>query len=120
MRTLPNYEPENSPYEDIEFDSKFYDLERFIANYKDTKSPIFLNLNVQSINAKHSKLNEIVNRLLQKKVPIQVIALQETWAIKYPNLLDLPGFQRIIFKNRSIGRGGGVGFYVRNGIDYKI
>ena len=32
----------------------------------------------------------------------------------------IPGFQRLIFKSRSLNRGGGIGFYVRSGISTKI
>ena len=32
----------------------------------------------------------------------------------------IPGFQRLIFKSRSLSRGGGIGFYVRSGISTKI
>jgi hypothetical protein len=103
---MPNYEQAENPLENIEFQSKFYDVEVFIETFKNTKLPIFINLNIQSLNAKYNKLNDLVNRLLQNKVPIQIIALQETWNIKYVNSVELPGFQKLIFKNRSIGRGG--------------
>jgi hypothetical protein len=53
-------------------------------------------------------------------VPIEIIALQETWRLKYPDLLKINGFQNIIFKNREKGQGGGVGFYIRDGLDFKI
>ncbi len=46
----------------------------------------------------------------QKNVKIDVIALQETWEIQDPDHLMLPGFQKIVFKNRRDMRGGGVGF----------
>jgi exonuclease III len=55
-----------------------------------------------------------------KKVQVDVIALQETWHIKYSNLLSIPGYQNIFFKNRARGRGGGVGIYVRENLDVKI
>jgi hypothetical protein len=55
-----------------------------------------------------------------KKIHVDVIALQETWHIQYANLLDIPGYQRLVYKNRSVGRGGGVGFYVKNGINFKV
>jgi hypothetical protein len=120
LQNMPNYEIDDNPLENIEFQSKFYDVELFINTFKNSKQPIFININVQSLNAKYNKLNDTVTRLLQNKVPVQIIALQETWNIKYPNLLELPGFQKLVFKNRSIGRGGGVGFYIRNGLTYKV
>ena len=53
-------------------------------------------------------------------IPIDIIALQETWTIKYPTLLNIPGYQPLIYCNRTKGRGGGIGYYIRNGISYKI
>jgi hypothetical protein len=108
LQNRPNYDIDDNPLENIEFQLKFYDVELFIKTFKNSKQPIFININVQSLNAKYNKLNGTVTRLLQNKVPVQIIALQETWNIKYANLLELPGFQRLVFKNRSIGRGGGV------------
>ena len=46
--------------------------------------------------------------------------MQETWTIKFPQLLTIPGFQPPFYLNRKKGRGGGVGFYVRNGLSAKI
>ncbi len=49
-----------------------------------------------------------------------MFALQETWNIKYPDLLDIPGYQHVIFTSRNNNNnGGGVGFYVRNGLTFK-
>jgi exonuclease III len=52
-------------------------------------------------------------------VPIDLILLQETWDIKYPQLLDIPGFQNIVYRTRVGMRGGGVGIYIRNGLNFK-
>jgi Reverse transcriptase (RNA-dependent DNA polymerase) len=117
---MPNYDHETSVYNNIDIDSKFYDVDSFIYKFKDAKSPIFLNLNIQSLNSKHSKLKELTNLFLKNGIPIDVIGLQETWNIKYADLLELPGYQSLVYKNRTTGNGGGVGFYIRNGINFKI
>ena len=46
--------------------------------------------------------------------------MQETCTVKYPNLLILPGFQQPIIKMRKKGKGGGVGLFIRNGLNFKI
>jgi Reverse transcriptase (RNA-dependent DNA polymerase) len=120
LENAPNYDPNLNVYNNINVDSLFYDVDSFISKFRCTDMPIFMGLNVQSINAKHSKLTELVDQLTQNKIPLNIIALQETWHIQYPNLLDIPGYQRIIFKNRTVGRGGGVGYYLKNGLNYKI
>ena len=60
-------------------------------------------------------------QLLQIFYKIDIIGLQEVWSIgSNIDSLDIPGFQRLIFKPRSLNRGGGVRFYVRSGISTKI
>jgi hypothetical protein len=120
LNSLPNYDPDTCIYENIMIDSSFYDVDSFTSKFKNSKQPIFLSVNIQSINAKNDNLKEIITKLNANNIPIEILALQETWAVKYVNLIDLPGFQRLIFKNRTVGRGGGVGFYVKSGLSVKL
>jgi exonuclease III len=62
----------------------------------------------------------VILDLVDKNVQIDVLALQETWDVKYPELLTIPGFMPVMVKKRRGMRGGGVGFYVRNNLDAKI
>ena len=39
--------------------------------------------------------------MTNNNIQIDLIALQETWSIKHPQLLDIPGFQQLVYKNRS-------------------
>jgi hypothetical protein len=70
---------------------KFDRCDKFANN----KNPLFLSLNIQNLQSKFFELSTFTT-------------------------LDIPGFQRLIFKSRSLNRGGGVGFYVRSGISTKI
>ncbi len=103
------YNDENlndDPYSNINITSKFYDvnsLSQLCANGQ----PIYLSLNIQSLNSKFEEFKQFIIELRQKNVNIDVIALQETWDIQYPDLLSIPGFQTIVFKNRRGMRGGG-------------
>ena len=117
-----NYDNDNdiNPLLELTMDSLFYDSESFCKRFRNSDKPVFLNLNVQSLTSKHEKLKDFIVRLTNKGVQIDLIALQETWNIKYANLIPIPGFQKLVFKNRLTGRGGGVGFYIREGIHYKI
>ena len=110
----------NDIYTGLNIDSIFYDMDSFIKKFSNSKSPLFMNLNVQSLNSKHEKLKNFVLALSNKGIVIDIIAMQETWSIKYPELLTIPGYQQLIFLNRKKGKGGGIGFYVRNGLNYKI
>jgi Reverse transcriptase (RNA-dependent DNA polymerase) len=120
LDNLPTLDPEDNLYNTLNIVSDFYDVDSFVCKFKKTKVPIFLSLNAQSINAKHDSLVELCNIFSKENLPISIIAIQETWNVKYANLLDLPGFQRLIFKNRTVGRGGGVGIYVKNGLTCKV
>jgi exonuclease III len=83
-------------------------------------SPLYLSVNIQSLNSKHEELSFQICELLSKNISIDVIALQETWNVQYPDQLLIPGFQHPVIINRYGMRGGGVGFYVKNGLDFKI
>ena len=77
-------------------DSFFYDSESFLNKFRNSDKPIFLNLNVQSLMSKHEKLKDFIVRLTNNGLQIDVIALQETWNIKYTNLVAIPGFQKLV------------------------
>jgi hypothetical protein len=108
------------PYSNITITSKYYDMYTLPSIFNDDKSPIFLSINIQSLNSKHSELCNQILELSSKNLQIDVIAIQETWDICQPDLLAIPGFQPFIYKNRVNMRGGGVGFYIRNGLNFKI
>jgi exonuclease III len=80
-------------------------------------SPLFLSINIQSLNSKYEELKTQIIELANQKIQIDIIAIQETWEICQPDVLSIPGFQPIIFKSRTQMRGGGIGFYVRNGLN---
>ena len=76
----------NDIYTGLNIDSIFYDMDSFIKKFSNSKSPLFMNLNVQSLNSKHEKLKNFVLALSNKGIVIDIIAIQETWSIKYPEL----------------------------------
>ena len=49
--------------------------------------------------------------MLRKQVKVKVIAVQETWNVPYPELVNINGF-KLFIKTRSNNRGGGIAFYV--------
>jgi len=113
-------ENEDSPYANVLINGKFHDFESFIAEPTIGSSPVYLSINVQSINSKHADLSDLILNLIEKGVNIEIIALQETWNIVNPQLLLIDGFHPVIFKHREGMRGGGVGFYIKNCVSYEI
>ena len=105
------YNDENlyeDPYSNINLCSKFYDMDS-VLNLSANGHSLYLSLNIQSLNSKFDEFQQFITELQQKNVNIDVIALQETWEILYPDQLMLPGFQKIVYKNRKGMRGGGGG-----------
>ncbi len=113
-------EQEDNPFVNVEINGKFHDFESFIADPIIISSPVFISINVQSLNSKHTNLNDLVCELINRGVSIEVIALQEIWSISNPESLDIMGFHPLIFKQRVGMRGGGVGFYIKNNISWQI
>ncbi len=78
-----------------------------------------LSINVCSLMSKHAELLSFITMLKTHKCNVLLIAIQETWEIPYSDLLKLPGFN-LVFKNRTTSNGGGVAFYIKHDVKYKI
>ena len=75
-----------------------------------------MHLNTQSMVSTFNELLLTVN-----SYPLDIVALSETWLRDQPQLLDyvsIPGFVTE-FQNREGIRGGGVGVYIKENINYK-
>jgi hypothetical protein len=84
------------------------------------KDPLYLSINIQSLLSKHEQLLQFIQELEKSDVTIEVIAVQEIWDVQYANLVNLPGFKPLIYKKRKNMRGGGVGFHIRNYLNYTV
>jgi hypothetical protein len=91
----------------INIGSNYLDPTSFTQKYAKSKKPLYLSVNIQSLMSKHELLKTFVTDLLTANVPLDVIALQEIWSLKYPELVNIPGFQQIVFSERADMRGGG-------------
>ena len=97
---------------------KYFDHDTFSSKFSNN-SIIFLSLNVCSLMSKHQNLSTAINDMLRKQVKIKVIAVQETWNVPYPELVNINGF-KLFIKTRSNNRGGGIAFFVKDDITCKI
>ena len=77
---------------------------------------ICINCNVRSFT---SNKQDEVYKLISKYPNAAVICLQELWELQMPFPV-IPGFQPLVCKTRNNKGGGGVGFYVRENIDFKL
>ena len=96
----------------------YYDTHNFTYNFKQ-KECIFLSINVCSLMSKHNDLSLFITQLTKNNVNVNVIAIQEIWNIPYPELVIIPGFE-FIYSMRQNAHGGGVAFYIKQGITFKI
>jgi hypothetical protein len=110
----------DDPYFGITISSNFHDIQSLSNMCRNERSGIFLSINIQSLISKHAQLVSEIAEMENKNLHIDVIAIQETWDVRYPEMLSLPGFNNLLFKKRRNMRGGGVGFYVRNGLNAEI
>jgi exonuclease III len=107
------------PYVNVNVVSKYYDMYNLSLDVNLSKSPIFLSVNIQSLNSKYEDLRHQLFELCNKNITVDVVALQEIWEIFCPDSVSIPGYQ-FVYKMRQGMRGGGVGFYIRNGLNFKI
>jgi hypothetical protein len=124
LRTVANFLANDdewpNPYLHINIDSQFHDSDSFIKKFRNQKNPIFISLNVQCLLSKHSSLPNFLTNLLDIGVPpICAVAIQEVWQLHFPELVNIPGF-KYEYKSGSVGRGGGVGFYINENLSYNV
>jgi len=102
----------------ISLSSEYFDSSSFTKKFGKSKKPIYISVNIQSLMSKFEALKLFIQELLSSNVPIDVIVLQETWSVKYPELVQIPCFQNVITMERADMRGGGVGMYIREGLHF--
>jgi hypothetical protein len=90
----------------MQISSNFYDIESLSCTEFAKKKPIYLSINIQSLQSKFEQLRTELNDFESKNISIDIIALQEIWDVNYPELFDIPGYKPLICKMRRGMRGG--------------
>ena len=108
-----------NPYNEYKINSSYYDNETFTGKVSNSKQPLFLSVNVQSLYSKHENIKTFLSCLKNHNVDVDIVALQETWRLPYLEIVQVPGF-KFIHKHRESNRGGGVGFYIKDSISFKL
>ena len=96
----------------------YYDENSFIQKFSNSKYSLILNMNIQYLSSKFQSLKSMVLNFLQQNIEIDLISFQEISQVENVDCLSLPGYQPLVFKSRSNSKGGGVGFYVKEGIKF--
>ena len=111
---------DDNPYFAIQVSSNFHDIDSLSRTEFVKKKPIYLSINIQSLQSKFDQLCVELNEFESKNVSIDIIALQEIWDVSHPELFVIPGYKPLICKQRRGMRGGGVGFFVKDYINAQI
>jgi hypothetical protein len=109
----------DSPYNHNVFESSYIDHLAICNSNLNDKINI-MSINVQSLPAKFAELKDLLDHFSDHSFLPEIILLQEIWQIPDPSIFSLKYYQPLIFKCRSNTRGGGVGIYVKNGINFSI
>ncbi len=100
----------DDPYFGLNIHCKYHTVES-LATF--VKCPIYISINIQSLHSKYEQLVEFISELYAANISVDVIAVQEIWDIRYPELVNIPGFQPLVHKSRRNMRGGSsLGRYV--------
>ena len=107
------------------FDSDIIQHSSYASDFEPVKkdSLFFLHQNLRSINKNINGLESLINQLKTKgsSTPT-VIGVTETWLSSQVDA-NLTRFQiygyQFIHSSRKSGKGGGCGFFVKNGIEFK-
>jgi Reverse transcriptase (RNA-dependent DNA polymerase)/Endonuclease/Exonuclease/phosphatase family len=110
-----------SPYSDLNIQCNYMDVNQYIASKNNCDKFSFCSLNIQSVHAKFSALEDLCNNFENAACAPDLILLQETWQIQSVDMLKLNNYNELEFKCRCNNvQGGGVGIYFRKGLRYKI
>ena len=90
-------------------------IAKYLEPGETVNAEILISTNVRSLNQNFDKLAEFVNR---HNGNIKICALQEIWSVQ--SAPKLPGFAKLIDRQRPNRRGGGVGFYVADSLEIKV
>ena len=110
----------DSPYLNNKFLFSYRDEADFCSTYKNCNSLSILSINIQSLPAKFDDLKSFISNLSINKCNPDIICLQEIWFVSDPMLFSLQGYQPLISSCRQKAQGGGVGFYIKDSINFNI
>ena len=118
--SVDNFNFIENPLLSNKLSSNYYNESSFIDCFKNFKSPLVLNLNIQYLLSKFEKFKSLLSILSEKGIIFDIISLQEISYINDVSLVNIPGYHPLVFKSRTSCKGGGVGFYIRNNLKFKV
>ena len=129
-----NLTSQNSLSHSLDFNDDYTDLTDCMQHSNNYSKLDFMNklntnfcaimsLNCQSLHAKFSQIELLVDTFTENNTPIQVLCLQETW-FENSELIDLGLYQienyHLVTKNRYARAHGGLTLYIFRNWNYKV
>lgn len=106
--------------EENPFKCSYFSLEEFNDLFKEkTEICSLLSYNIRSIKKNSKNLECFLNSLSNEKFNFSVISLQELWSFDKIEDVKIRNYQKIIYKGRGLRKGGGVGFFIREGVGFQ-
>lgn len=115
--TYSNFEPELLKL------STYADLPELIDSIKKNDNQLnVLSLNIQSLHAKFTELQLLVDSINSQNLCLHIIGLQETWLKDSDDccLLQLNGYDLIHKPSHRKHANGGLAFYIHNSLKFKL
>ena len=120
--TEPSFAAALGHCDELGAECKSYDVSEFASILKNLKRNHFsvLSQNIRSMNANFEKLESVLQEVNEKakNFLFSIIAVQETWQIQ--SEYKIPHYQSFAAKTRDKIIGGGVGFFVRDDLEFEV
>ena len=117
----PSVNEIDSPY--VLFDSKcdYYDTKDFSDLTESFGScTSYFHLNCRSLPANWESFRELISDVNNERFSYDFIGLSEVFKCENDDRLQLPGYQKLITRTRENNNRGGVGLFVKEGINIKV
>ena len=113
--------PDDSPYCNLDILCNYIDENQFVSKFSGSNNFNLFSLNIQSLPSKYNALQDLINNFNINNCQPDVLCIQETWQVPDPSLFPLINYNQFICNLRSNSiQGGGVGFYFKNSLRFKI
>ncbi len=99
--SVDNFNFIENPLLSNKLSSNYYNESSFSDCFKNFKSPLVLNLNIQYLLSKFEKFTSLLSILFEKGIIFDIISLQEISYINDVSLVNIPGYHPLVFKSIS-------------------
>ncbi len=111
----------DSPFEHCPVESNYFSVEDFGNLRQDLQNHYsYFHLNCRSLSRNWEKFYELITELHDNTFAFDVIGISEIFNCKRDERLHLTGYHNLISRTREDDVHGGVGLFIKEGIDYNI